>query len=827
MNWPLFSYLSFAFIAAGIALVVAVRLMPRLTSPSARQHKAELLVLGLVLALGLFVIYGSFYTGGQAFAYRDVGSDTAEQYVPYYLNLLDSIRDGSLGFWNFEYGLGTSFMSYQSWTLDPFNAVLIPLGLVFGNGALAGILVAVQSLKVIACGFLFDCLLTRYCRIPLSRVLGSSVFAFCGYLMLWGQHYWLGSVIVMATLLTVLLEALMHRWTAPRFLGIMLTVALTVMMSTYSGFMVLLYAAAYVALRLAHVSQCRTLGAYLRRFGVVALPVVCGLLVSLVTLVPYATLLLGESSRVTGTGDGGMLSRAASYLASFVPADWIPAILSRMLGSSLISGGADIPANVISPAAAFTSVNVYEFIQLGFSGASFILLGQFAHWAVTEAQRRDKVLIGIAAALVLLYCFNFFLPALSNVFVEPKYRSSFALAIPLCIALAVGWEKRVMPGRVARIPLYAASALTIGVLAWSLANTVDGWIGCAFFLAAVAILTILLAVFGKKPMSGPVLAAVCACVLATSVADGFLVTNNRAACDEDTFPVATEPNRASDTVEAVDWIRGQDSGLFRIEKLYTDWTRLDDSLIQGYQGASSYNSTLDSDIEEFYTQLWPGMIAGDTAYQEYLNDPDQPELLRMLGVKYLLAHDELPFAWCERLADFGDVLVYRVRGAEGIARPYGSVITESDANALSLEERRALLDQSVIVPNDVLPAGKPSEGTQTGIVDLARAGGDRLTGTMDLSSDSAVFLALPHTSGWTITVDGQEVETFRANYGFIGFNATAGSHTVEARFLPRNLGLGAAVGAVGALGGIAGCLLYAARRRRSRPAAAHALGGKR
>ena len=221
------------------------------------------------------------------------------------------------------------------------------------------------------------------------------------------------------------------------------------------------------------------------------------------------------------------------------------------------------------------------------------------------------------------------------------------------------------------------------------------------------------------------------------------------------------------------------------------------------------------------------MIAGDIAYQEYINDPDQPELLRMLGVKYLLAHDELPFAWCERIADFGDVLVYRVTGAESIARPYGSAATEGDANALPLEERKALLDQSVIVPDEALSASMPPEGAQAGTVDLARAGGDRLTGTMDLSDDSIVLLALPHTSGWIVIVDGQEVETFRANYGFIGFNATSGSHTVEARFLPRNLGLGAAASAVGTLGGIAGCLLYAARRKRSRPAAAHALGGTR
>ena len=288
MDWTRHLYLAVALVAAIAVYALVVRLLPRLRADSPKRTREELAVLGLVVLLGLVVVYGRFFCGDVLFAYADTGSDTSEQYVPYYLNLLDGIRNGSLGLWNFDYGLGASFMSYQSWTLDPYNLVLVPLGLLFGNSSLGTVLVLVQSLKVLSCALLFDLLLTSYCHQPLSRILGSSLFAFCGYLMLWGQHYWLGTVLVMAVLLTVLLERLMSGWSVPGFLGVAGATALTVMMSTYSGFMVMLYAAAYAALRLPCARKVTSPGSYARQFGILALPVICGLLVSMLTVVPYA-----------------------------------------------------------------------------------------------------------------------------------------------------------------------------------------------------------------------------------------------------------------------------------------------------------------------------------------------------------------------------------------------------------------------------------------------------------------------------------------------------------------------------------------------------------
>ena len=116
MNWSDYLYLAPAAVAAAIVLALATRLMPALRTRSARRTRGELLLVGAVCALGLLVVYFNFYAGRQFFAYGvgDVGSDTLEQYVPFYFDLVRNVREGTLSAWNFEYDLGVSYATYQS-----------------------------------------------------------------------------------------------------------------------------------------------------------------------------------------------------------------------------------------------------------------------------------------------------------------------------------------------------------------------------------------------------------------------------------------------------------------------------------------------------------------------------------------------------------------------------------------------------------------------------------------------------------------------------------------------------------------------------------------
>ena len=886
MNWSLYSYLAGIGVLCVITLFVFWRLMPSLLRKSGRASVLETLVLCLAVTLGLLTIYFNYYRGTLSFAYLDVGNDTIEQYVPYYSNMIDAIKSGNLGFWNHEYGLGVSFMSYQSWTLDPFNLVFVPLALLLGNARIPLALVLVQSLKVYVVALIFDRLLTYYCQTPLSRVLGSLLCCFSGYLMLWGQHYWLGTVFVMATAMPLLLERYIERNTAGRFAALAAGTALCIISSVYSGFMVMLFATAYALFRVAYVCKGGIRG-FFGLFGRLTIPVVCGILISCITVVPYATLMLGESTRVVGEQNGSVLGRVMTYLSAFVPLQWIPMILSRMLGNGLVSYGQAINDAIMPPTQGFSYVNIYEIITLGLSGAAFVLLSQFAAWVVAQADRKAKVLVLAVTVLILLYGFNFFLPAFSNAFVAPKYRSSFAVVIPACIAMAVGFDRRVVTHTVARLPLLASVVLSAGVIAWSLVNTIDGRLACLWYLLMLCATTVLLWQFSDgvvpviqkagpssseddnsqptvldgrvspgashsphESVNAPVQKALAYCLLcmaiaSTSIADGFFSTNIRNICTPDNMPGATQSGHGEDTMAALTWLKENDTTFWRAEKLYSDWTWLNDSLFQHYRGISSYNSTLDGDVEEFYQQLWPEALAGDTAYQAYGNNPEQPALLCLLGVKYLLSREPLNWDWCSEINRFGEVYVYRNMQADSILTLRSGVLAESEVAQLDAAGRREMLAASSIVPDDDvkayastapsmltlddlasldlswmhfeewemgdngLPAMVPSSQAQVSCTD-----GKRLEGRLFANVDSIACLAIPHVSGWKVLVDGQEVDTTRTNYGFIGFAVPAGMHTIEASYTAPNLGLGAAISCAGLVGVLAGCIVIARRQAR-------------
>ena len=152
----------------------------------------------------------------------------------------------------------------------------------------------------------------------------------------------------------------------------------------------------------------------------------------------------------------------------------------------------------------------------------------------------------------------------------------------------------------------------------------------------------------------------------------------------------------------------------------------------------------------------------------------------MLGVRYLLSHDELPFPWCSPVAEFGSVTVYEVQGAWSPLTVRTGVVSESDASLMDAQGRAELLSASTIVPDEVATglAGAPAQDVQTtyggSTVDgphgpvvsepaeaqLDIAGPDTLSGTLTALADRSVAcLAIPHTTGWHVYVNGVEVET--------------------------------------------------------------------
>lgn len=802
-------YLIPCALVALVLLWFVNRRMPRLTAREPTPMRLERVTLLLLLLLGVFAIYGAFFIEESYFGYRDAGLDTVDVYVPFYLDLLDSIRDGSFGAWNYQYGLGASVLSYQSWLLDPFNLVLVPLGLLLGNAHLSLALVIVQSLKVVLSGMLFDCLLARYCETPLARILGSACYSFSGFLVLWGQHYWLGGVAVFFALMLLLLERLRELWSVSRFLCVAVATAVCVGWSPYCGYMILMGAAIYMLLRLIHFAdaKCPIRDVVM---GVLRLlpPVLCGCLIACITLVPYASYLHVETSRLSSKGWSSPLSSTAVYASSFVPLSWLPLIASRLLGSGLVATGSSYPEELAASNEVFPYVNTYEFICLGFGALAIVLLLQFAHWVIHDACRRDRVLIVVVVVLMGLYCVNGFIPSLFNAFSAPKYRSAFVLAVPLCIAISLGWERRVQTRLIARGPLAAGLVLTALTLFWSLLVAVDGRKLVAVYLIIIAIGAIAMLLLSRPICSNAALLVLAAATFSSVLIDGFFVTNSRVVCTEDDFPAATE-KYSSNTMRALEWLDEHDGSLYRVEKTYADWGYYGDALIEGYRGVNAYNSTGSGCIVAYFEALWPGVVGNNGATQNFRDTDDALDLVSELGVSYLLSRERQnePF---ELVATFGDINLYRNDDASMLSGRTGT-ISESELMGLPTEEeRRAALETKIAVPDGVSASSSSEFGDETVSANLKLENGRVIVGTVDVTADSVVCLSVPYSSGWRVLVDGREVEAYRANLGFVGFQMSEGSHDLEVRYELPGLGVGVCLSVAGlvATGIIAGIMMW-------------------
>ena len=91
---------------------------------------------------------------------------------------------------------------------------------------------------------------------------------------------------------------------------------------------------------------------------------------------------------------------------------------------------------------------------------------------------------------------------------------------------------------------------------------------------------------------------------------------------------------------------------------------------------------------------------------------------------------------------------------------------------------------------------------------------DEITETVTTNEDAYLLTTIPYENGWTVTVDGEKVETVKANSGFQAVLLTAGNHTVTCRFNCPGLRAGAVVSLAALLVFLAAGAVTAERRKK-------------
>lgn len=72
-----------------------------------------------------------------------------------------------------------------------------------------------------------------------------------------------------------------------------------------------------------------------------------------------------------------------------------------------------------------------------------------------------------------------------------------------------------------------------------------------------------------------------------------------------------------------------------------------------------------------------------------------------------------------------------------------------------------------------------------------------ITAKVTSDEDDVIFTSIPYDKGWSVYVDGKKVESYKILDAFIGFDVSAGEHTIEMKFAPVGYHFGLFLGLIG------------------------------
>lgn len=796
-EWSDFYYVAFLLLAYSVAFLLFRVSFLYQKFLCLSKSKRFYITLFLVTTSAVVLVYFNFLIGKEFFVYSDMGSDTRETYLPFYINVVENIKAGQFGFWNFDAGLGLNTFALQLYLCDPFAfLIIIPGGLLLGVAALPFLLLVCQILKIYLCVFFCNKVLTYFNIGDGGRMLASVIYGFNGFLMLWGSHYWFGTASVFLIVLLFVIEKEIHKPSPKSAILLSVITAIIVGWSVYIGFMIMLFAVGYTLLRAAYVPKVFSARNYIKDLWRLGFSVILGCVLGGILFVPGVLSLMGGTERIS-YGASTFDAIGAAFLDFTTPKEWF-VLLGRMLSNNIVSTGTEpFP---------LPGTNFYEFPQLATTVAIGIFISLFVVFLIKEkGTRARKVIQCLAAFLIFFYCADGLLPLLLYAGITVNFRSSFLLAFPLVLMIAIVWERFIVPRSFSRVALGVGSAFTFVLLALSfmVATHYARYADAAQFFVFVGIVILFISI--ARSDKAIFTTALLGLIIFGTVFDAFVTTNIRNSGEPSTVPAIMQNEDEQNTQKALSDLRERDATFYRVEKLYTNITTASDSLIENYNGLTSYNSSLAPSLVDFYGTLWPKSLTSGVGLQRFLDDPDREELATLLNIKYVLSYEKLNYDWLEEIAVYGKVRVYQNTHAGSLATVYYETMSQGDFEALPESERDAVLPRYLVVDESHASGFAATSGGSAQVeaslfsndAPFYTGPDDYVFGEVNLTEDGFVCLSIPSTKGWSVWVDGQKATTFVADYGFIGVEVGEGNHKIEARFVSDGFREGVIVSLIG------------------------------
>lgn len=797
-----------------------------------KESKTKLLLLA-ALFFSCLIIFRDYLFGDQVMVYNDVGGDTWQQYTMYYASIVNHLRAGNFSLWDFNNGIGINLFSICQ--IDPSLILLYLIGVVLGPAHMLYYLVVLQILKILAAGLVFYLFLSEFSYSTQAKFMASFVYGLNGYLLVWGQHYQFGMVAVYFPLILLFAEKYIRGKRGKAFFCV--TVFLSGIYSVYLSYMSLIGVGFYLLFR--SLMTQRDFGAACRKFFGGCGQIILGLGMSLGIFLPMAEGIM-SSSRVS-PASGGIVELIKRYFFPYQNINYYNSLLTRPFSSNLQN------LQDIGQGKYEGFKNYYEDPVLFCSTLSVIFLIQFLIvFRKKEESKKVRRCVYSAAVLIMI---TLLLPLGGSIFnaftTPPTHRYTFILMAVFLMVFAWMWDYLKKGGRISIWALVVTEALMLRAYFNGYSDSVfSEFRKNAVILAVTGTIMAFCVLYlskGVRSKSRKIVTGLLAVMLFINViSDGTMAYTDRISLrktdtPEEQIETLTAENERlqesedsetqaravlnrpqtyyremydQDIQNALKYLEEADSEFYRVEKDFSSGTVSMDAQAQGYRGISTYNSVMNGNVKEFVETCYPEFWYMDKNRYTFWPIAQDNFFASFMGVRYLLSKNpDLDSSRYELLQQFGKIYLYRnVKDAE-VARFYANTISEESLKKLckkkTREKNREIILENYLVTedgediSDMKQLTDSSEEQKNSTVTLNIVKNDsHVTGSISALTDGYVMCMIPWEKGWTVVVDGEEVQTQKGDLGFLAFQVQKGEHRLELTWHTPGLKTGMAAGAV-------------------------------
>ncbi len=753
-----------------------------------KSKKIYLCALISVVSLIFVSIYHQFIFGNNAYIFLSPNSDYLINYLAYRAYISANYLSG---FTNnmFAFGLGENPFGAKPFLVDPFTLLnFLPFTfsfIVLLQFYLKLLLIAISS---------YYALQAR--NKSSNNVVFATLFTFCGMFVYWSTQD--TSFTAMSFVVVQWLGYELYRKNNKLSYFIILSLPLFMLSSTYWGITFNIFLVVFILLDIAWDDDL-----FKNKFiflGKLVLGYCVVLALSAWSILPNL-FVLAHNGRVSQHLSNSIWhTKLNTQFGLLEPLD----LYNVKLYTQLILRGF---GNYVIP---FDKIWVSSFSGALWYNSIFILVSAVSY-IFQQSSSSSKIKYNVLIVFSILFGLLPLVILLFNGFSDVRFRWTWFFLLPIFICAVKFWQSKpnLNKFRLATIVLglifflSASYAYYIGDLYFSDKNVLYTYVEIAIVFSLLFLVSylrrytfILLACIG----------------LVDTLFNSYMFIHNAQPIDAD-YQVKHQ-YYYDNTINAVNKIKSEDNSVFyRMDKTYSSlnlcpFCGLNENLIQGYNGVKQYISTPNPAYFKFSADM-----DAKPYYNFIFGFDGRSDVLRMLGVKYLLSKSESDISGYSYQQKVDDIYIYQVNNYYGIGHIFHDYITRDDFMQLSTTDKDLVFSRCTILDNkQVSTFGVRQISSQDCLghesvlhsnlesFNLAVLNGRHVFGSANLVTTGILYLAIPYDQGFRAIVDGKSVSVLNVSDGFVGLELTAGKHSIELDYFPPLLKIGFIISGLTLLG---------------------------